>query len=40
MISSGILVKVGTLCDEVQYLPAEDYREIAARNPPWQPGDV
>ena len=40
MIGSGILVKSGTLRRETQYLPAENYREIAERNPPWQPGDV
>lgn len=40
MIGSGILVKGDTLCDEAQYLPAENYREIAERSPPWRPGDV
>lgn len=40
MIDSGILVKNGMLGDDIQYLPAENYREIAARNPPWQPGDI
>lgn len=40
MIETGILVKSGMLGDDVQYLPAKNYLEIAERNPPWQPGDV
>lgn len=40
MISSGMLVKSCTLRRETQCLPAENYREIAERNPPWQPGYV
>ena len=40
MIETGILVKSGMLGDEIQYLPAKNYLEIAERNPPWQPGDV
>ena len=40
MIDGGMLVESGMLGDDVQYLPAENYREIAVRKPPWQPGDI